>query len=209
MRTADEAIWAHAHTHHNLQGMGTTVVLALCQAAQVHVAHVGDSRVYLLHHSEFRQLTEDHSVVAQLIKEGRITPRRARTHPLRHQITRSLGSREAVADLLCTTWQARDCLLLCSDGLINMVEDRHIKELILQAGRDVAAACEALVARANANGGEDNISVVLAYNDSVHPYGQSWSNFCAIRVSSETGMAGATGDICPFAVTSQEERIGG
>jgi PPM family protein phosphatase len=130
IRTADEAIWTHAHTHDNLWGMGTTVVLALCQGEQVHIAHVGDSRAYLLHRGKFRQLTEDHSVVAQLIKAGRLTPQRGRTHPLRHQITRSLGSREAVADLLCITWQAGDYLLLCSDGLTTMVEDHDIKELI-------------------------------------------------------------------------------
>ena len=165
IRSADEAIWTHAYTHYNLQGMGTTVVLALCQREQVHIAHVGDSRAYLFHHGELRQLTEDHSVVAQLIRAGRLTPRRARTHPLRHQITRSLGSREAVADVLCITWQSGDYLLLCSDGLTNMVEDHDIKELILQGGLDVPAACEALVTRANANGGEDNVSVVLAYND--------------------------------------------
>jgi PPM family protein phosphatase len=165
IRTADEAIWTHAYTHHDLQGMGTTVVLALCQGEQVHIAHVGDSRAYLLHHGQLRQLTEDHSVVARLIKTGRLTPRRGRTHPLRHQITRSLGSRQAVADLLCMTWQAGDYLLLCSDGLTNMVEDPDIKELILQGNTDLRAACEALVTRANANGGEDNTSVILAYHD--------------------------------------------
>jgi PPM family protein phosphatase len=165
IRTADEAIWTHAYTHHDLRGMGTTVVLALCQGEQVHIAHVGDSRAYLLHHGELRQLTEDHSVVARLIKRGRLTPRRGRTHPLRHQITRSLGSRQAVADLLCMTWRAGDYLLLCSDGLTNMVEDHDIKELILQRDTDVRAACEALVTRANADGGEDNITVILAYHD--------------------------------------------
>jgi serine/threonine protein phosphatase PrpC len=165
IRTADEAIWTHACTHNNLRGMGTTVVLALCQGEHVHVAHVGDSRAYLLHDREFRQLTEDHSVVAQLITTGRLTPRRGRTHPLRHQITRSLGSREAVADLLYITWHAGDYLLLCSDGLTNTVEDHDIKELILQGGTDVHAAWEALVTRANVDGGEDNISVVLALND--------------------------------------------
>ena len=164
IRTADEAIWTHAYTHQNVWGMGTTVVLALCQGEQVHIAHVGDSRAYLLHHGELRQLTEDHSVVAQLIKAGELTPRGGRRHPLRHLITRSLGSREAVADLLCITWRAGDHLLLCSDGLTNMVEDLDIKELILAADTDVQAACEALVARANANGGEDNISVILAYH---------------------------------------------
>jgi serine/threonine protein phosphatase PrpC len=165
IRAADETIWTYAHKHHKLRGMGTTVVLALCQGEQVHIAHVGDSRAYLLHHGELRQLTEDHSVVAQLIKAGRLTPRRSRTHPLRHQITRNLGSREAVADLLCITWQAGDYLLLCSDGLTNMVEDHDIKELIRQGDTDVRAACEALITRANANGGEDNISIILAYNN--------------------------------------------
>jgi serine/threonine protein phosphatase PrpC len=165
IRTADEAVWAKAQAHRELRDMGTTVVLALCQGDQVHVAHVGDSRAYLLHHGELRQLTEDHSVVARLIKAGQITPRAARSHPLRHQITRYLGSRDAVAELYCITWQRGDYLLLCSDGLTNMVEDHHIAALILRGGTDVQAACEALVARANANGGEDNISVILAQRD--------------------------------------------
>jgi PPM family protein phosphatase len=165
IHTADEVIWTTAHTHRELQDMGTTVVLALCQGDQIHIAHVGDSRAYLLHDGELRQLTEDHSVVAQLIKAGQLTPRKARSHPLRHQITRNLGRRGAVADLHCVTWQRGDSLLLCSDGLTNMVDDRHIAELILRAGTDVQAACEALVARANANGGKDNISVILARKD--------------------------------------------
>jgi len=98
----------------------------------------------------------------QLLKAGQLTPRQARAHRLRHQITRSVGSGKAVAELRCVTWHPGDHLLLCSDGLTNMVADRHLKALILQARGDVQAACEALVARANANGGEDNISVVLA-----------------------------------------------
>jgi protein phosphatase len=162
IRTADEAISSKAREHRKLREMGTTVVLALCQGDQVHIAHVGDSRAYLHHHGELRQLTEDHSVVAQLIRAGQLTPRRARSHPLRHQITRSLGGRAAVAELRCVTWQHGDLLLLCSDGLTTMVEDRQIEELIRRGGMDVQAACEALVARANAEGGEDNTSVILA-----------------------------------------------
>jgi serine/threonine protein phosphatase PrpC len=164
IRAADEAIRTHARMHRTLRGMGTTVVLALCRGEQVHIAHVGDSRAYLLHDGELRQLTEDHSVVARLVRAGQLTPRRARTHPLRHQITRSLGSREAVADSLRITWQSGDYLLLCSDGLTTMVEDHRIAELVRQCNTDVQAACETLVARANANGGEDNVSVILAYN---------------------------------------------
>jgi serine/threonine protein phosphatase PrpC len=165
IHTADEAIWTTASAHRELRDMGTTVVLALCRGDQVHVAHVGDSRAYLLHERELRLLTEDHSVVARLIKAGQLTPARARSHPLRHQITRFLGNRQAVAELCCVPWWPGDYLLLCSDGLTNMLEDHHLKELILQSGADVQAACEALVARANANGGEDNISVILAYQD--------------------------------------------
>jgi serine/threonine protein phosphatase PrpC len=165
IRTADDAIWVSARVQRALRGMGTTIVLALCQGDQVHLAHVGDSRAYLLQGGELRQLTEDHSVVAELIKAGLLTPGGARSHPLRHQITRSLGRREAVADLHCITWQRGDYLLLCSDGLTTMVEDHHIAELIRRCGPDVQAACEALVAQANANGGEDNISVILAYRD--------------------------------------------
>jgi len=165
IRAADEAIWTQARTHRKLRGMGTTVVLALCQGEQVHLAHVGDSRAYLLHGGRLRQLTEDHSVVAQLIKAGQLTPRQARAHRLRHQITRSVGNGKAVAELRCVTWHPGDHLLLCSDGLTTMVADRHLQALLLQAGGDVQAACEALVARANAQGGEDNISVMLAQRE--------------------------------------------
>jgi protein phosphatase len=98
----------------------------------------------------------------QLRQAGQLTPRQARTHPQRHQITRSVGSGKAVADLTCVTWHPGDHLLLCSDGLTTMVADRHLQALILQAGGNVQAACEALVARANVQGGADNITVVLA-----------------------------------------------
>jgi PPM family protein phosphatase len=165
IRTANEAILTNAHAHPELHGMGTTVVLAFCQGDQVHIAHVGDSRAYLLQHGTLRQLTEDHSVVARLIKAGQLAPRKARSHPLRHQITRSLGSREADAELNCITWRRTDYLLLCSDGLTNMVEDHQIEELIRRGGTDVQAICETLIAQANANGGTDNISVILAYRD--------------------------------------------
>lgn len=162
---ADAAIQTYARRHPKLEGMGTTVVVALCRGDQVHIAHVGDSRAYLLHNGELRQLTEDHSVVTQLLKAGQLTPEEARSHPFRHMITRYLGNGNAFAEISYLTWQPGDYLMLCSDGLTNMVEDAHIAELILQGGTDVETACEALVERANANGGEDNISVILAYRD--------------------------------------------
>jgi protein phosphatase len=166
IRNAHEEICARAAENPNLANMGTTVVLALCQRDTVHIAHVGDSRAYLIHHGRMRQLTEDHSVVAQLIKAGQLTPKEARHHRLRHMITRCLGGPDtALPDLQCMAWAQGDSLLLCSDGLTNMVEDRAIKKLVVQGGADVQTTCEKLVDLAKTNGGTDNITVVLAYKD--------------------------------------------
>jgi protein phosphatase len=165
IRTADAAIWTKAREQRQWRGMGTTVVLALCREAQISLAHVGDSRAYLLHQGALRQVTEDHAVVAEWLKAGQLTPRQARRHPLRHQITRYLGRGNALAELHCVPWEYGDMLLLCSDGLTTMVADRHIAALVRRGGTDLQTICEALVARANANGGEDNISVILAYRD--------------------------------------------
>jgi len=163
---AHEAICARAAANPDLSNMGTTVVLVLCQRDTVHIAHVGDSRAYLLHHGRMRQLTEDHSVVGELIKVGQLTPRAARHHRLRHLITRSVGGPDCASpDLQCLPWALGDFLLLCSDGLTNMVEERAIRKLIVQGGADVHATSAKLVALAKTNGGTDNITVVLAYNE--------------------------------------------
>jgi len=116
--------------------MGTTVVVALCRGDQVHIAHVGDSRAYLLHNGGLRQLTEDHSVVTRLLKAGQLTLEEARSHPFRHMITRYRGNGNAFAEISYLTWQPGDYLMLCSDGLTNMVDDAHIAELILHGGTD-------------------------------------------------------------------------
>jgi PPM family protein phosphatase len=165
LRTANEAIRTQARAHRPLRGMGTTVVLALCHGAWVYVAHVGDSRAYLFHQGVLRQLTEDHSVVAQLVQAGQLTPQQARRHSLRHQLTRWLGGREVEAAVHGVSWEPGDILLLCSDGLTTMVADRSIAALLRRGGKDLQAICAALVARANAQGGEDNISVILAQRD--------------------------------------------
>jgi serine/threonine protein phosphatase PrpC len=165
IRSAHEEICARATANPDLNNMGMTVVLAFCQRDTAHIAHVGDSRAYLLHHGKMQQLTEDHSVVAELIKARQLTPRAARHHRLRHLITRSLGAPESASpDLQCLPWAPGDCLLLCSDGLTNMVEERAIRKCIVQGGADVQATCAQLVALAKTNGGTDNITVVLAHN---------------------------------------------
>jgi PPM family protein phosphatase len=165
LQTANATIRTQARTHRSFRGMGTTVVLALCHGAWVHLAHVGDSRAYLFHQGVLRQVTQDHTVVAQLLQAGQLTPRQARRHPLRHQLTRWLGGREVVPEVQSVPWQPGDRLLLCSDGLTTMVADRHIAALLRPRGTDLHAVCTALVARANAQGGEDNISVILAQRD--------------------------------------------
>ena len=166
IHSAHEEIWARAAANPDLNNMGTTVVLALCQRDKIHIAHVGDSRAYLMHQGKMRQHTEDHSVVGELIKAGQLTPRAARHHHLRHVITRSLGGTDSASpDLRCIPWALGDFLLLCSDGLTNMVEDSAIRKLIAQGGADVQATCAKLVALAKTNGGTDNITVVLAYKE--------------------------------------------
>lgn len=166
IQRAHAEVRARAAANPALHERGTTVVVALCQGDTVHIAHVGDSRAYRLHRGEMRQLTEDHSVVAQLVKAGQLTPKEARRHPLRHRITRCLGSPDAAQpDLQCLAWEPGDYLLLCSDGLTNMVEDRNIQKLLLKGGEDVQASCEALVDLANASGGQDNITLIVAHRD--------------------------------------------
>jgi protein phosphatase len=124
---------------------------------------MGDSRAYLAAEGTLRRLTRDHSLVGEMIESGELTPRRARRHPLRNVITRSLGGRGlSKLDQQTVTWKAGECLLLCSDGLTNMVEDEDLLKVILRAGGDLGQTCRALVEKANAKGGRDNISVIVA-----------------------------------------------
>jgi len=162
---AHEAILAKAAGDPDLRGMGTTVVLALSRPGVLHIAHVGDSRAYLFDSRKrsLRQLTRDHSLVAQMVEAGQITPKEARSHRLRNYLMRSLGSSAPLeVDAQAVPWGPGDCLLLCSDGLTNMVDDRGIEKLLVRSAGDLDGGCRALVAAANAKGGKDNISVILA-----------------------------------------------
>ncbi len=160
---AGEAIRLRAAEDSRLQDMGTTLVLAICRGDQIQLGHMGDSRAYLAAEGTLRRLTRDHSLVGEMIESGELTPRRARRHPLRNVITRSLGGRGlSKLDQQTVTWKAGECLLLCSDGLTNMVEDEDLLKVILRAGGDLGQTCRALVEKANAKGGRDNISVIVA-----------------------------------------------
>lgn len=145
----------------SLAGMGTTLTL-LCftSDATVQVAHVGDSRCYLLRDGELRQITADHTLVNELIELGRIQPEEAERHPHRHLITRVLGLGPLIVDTAILPLDEGDRLLLCTDGLTDMVSDFGIRQ-ILAAGEGVEATVWALIEHANAAGGVDNTTVVV------------------------------------------------
>jgi PPM family protein phosphatase len=159
---ANRAIYASARETEEYSGMGTTVVALLVEGSRVAVAHVGDSRAYRVRRGRIRQLTDDHSIVGELLRRHEITPDDAREHPHRHVLTRALGVRGHVQpDLAELTLSRGDLFVLCSDGLTNHVEDHEIAKLVSEA-EDLEAGCNALIELANHRGGEDNITVALA-----------------------------------------------
>jgi PPM family protein phosphatase len=158
---ANRAILAAADEDDALRGMATTCTAALVRGRVARIAHVGDSRAYLLHEGRLAQLTDDHSLVAELVREGRLSPEEAAVHPGRSVIFRALGSMPDVeVDTLEVVLDADDRLLLCSDGLTSMLGDPAIAT-VLRDVADTRTAVESLVTRANAAGGTDNITVVL------------------------------------------------
>jgi protein phosphatase len=144
------------------EGMATTVAAVLVDGDTAHLAHVGDSRIYLWRAGGISLLTSDHSWVNEQIQSGIISPEQARSHPLRNVVTRALGGRsDLVVDIQARRMGPGEVLLLCSDGLTTMIGDEDIACILDEAGGDVARAATALVDEANERGGEDNITVVL------------------------------------------------
>lgn len=145
----------------DLKGMGATVALMLIRDEQAHIAHMGDSRVYLWRAGCMEQLTADHSIVSILLRDGEITPQEAKTHPARGNLSRFVGMPgEVYPDVRTVPLEEDDRLMLCTDGLTGMVSDSDIAD-ILGDNDDPQQACEALVAAANEAGGKDNITVVV------------------------------------------------
>ena len=157
---AGEVIHDYAEAHPEYKGMGTTVVVLLLHGGNAYVGHVGDSRVYLLRDGAIEQVTEDHSLVAESIREGLITEEEARRHRMRNVITRALGFDKAVeVDVSVRAVRRGDQYLLCSDGLSGKVQDAEMADFV---GRyRLQEAARQLVGLACARGGEDNITVVL------------------------------------------------
>jgi protein phosphatase len=158
---ANTAVWDKAAGDTELAGMGTTLTAAVFDETTLTIAHVGDSRAYLLRDDRLERLTTDHSLVEELIRDGRLTEEQAAVHPQRSIITRALGVDSSVdVDVYSLVLQGGDRVILCSDGLTSMVRPAGIAE-ILRAQPDPTAAANALVDAANAAGGEDNITVVV------------------------------------------------
>ena len=161
IQEANRRIYERAQIDTNASGMGTTVTAAIVEGGRVAIGHVGDSRAYRIHAGALEQLTDDHSLVADLMRSGRLTPEEADTHPQRSVITRALGTdAEVDVDTFTVAAEPGDVFLLCSDGLTTMVGNDEILRLVAESS-GLESAAKALVKAANRHGGEDNVTVVL------------------------------------------------
>lgn len=158
--TANQKLRHKAMELEELSGMGTTVVVATCQEKLLTIANVGDSRLYIVN-EEISQITKDHSLVEEMVRLGGLSKELARSHPDKNIITRAIGATDDLhIDFFNVNIKKGDMILLCSDGLTNMLEDDQIHE-ILKSQASIARKAEQLIEAANGNGGRDNIAVIL------------------------------------------------
>ena len=157
---ANEEIYEKAKEE-EYSGMGTTVVASTIIGSTLFVANVGDSRLYIIN-DEIKQITKDHSLVEEMVRAGELNKEEARFHPNKNVITRAIGANQSVAaDYFEVFLQAGDIILLCSDGLSNMLGDAEILEIVKDCNDDIEAAGKRLIDKANENGGKDNIAIVI------------------------------------------------
>ncbi len=161
IQEANRRVYDRATSDPTASGMGTTMTVALVEDMTVLIGHVGDSRAYLLRAERMEQLTEDHSLVNELLKSGKLSAEEAQVHPQRSVITRAVGTDPDVdVDAFSIEAEDGDLFLLCSDGLTDMVEDEDILDMLHRHRDDLDRAVKSLVAAANRGGGEDNITAV-------------------------------------------------
>jgi protein phosphatase len=160
IRKANDLLIAEAREDETKNGMGTTLVAATIIGHRLFVANVGDSRLYVIS-DRIRQITKDHSLVEEMVRLGEMAESEARKHPRKNIITRAIGAADQVeADFFEVELGEKDTILLCSDGLTNMVEDSAIEEIIF-AKENVETKVNTLIQNANANGGRDNITATI------------------------------------------------
>jgi len=162
IQEANRRVYQRSSQDAAVSGMGTTMTVALVEEGAVFFGHVGDSRAYLIRDGKLEQLTEDHSLVAELVRSGKLSPEEAETHPQRSVITRALGTDPDVdVDTFSIPTQPGDLFMLCSDVLTSMVEDDVILSTVEKHRDNLQTAAKALIRAANKGGGEDNITVVF------------------------------------------------
>ena len=162
IQEANRRVYEAAASDDARAGMGTTITAALVDSDTVHIGHVGDSRAYRVRDGVLEQLTEDHSLVAELVRSGKLSPEEADVHPQRSVITRVLGTDPEVdVDTFEVEAQPGDVFMICSDGLTSMVDDDAILAVLGQGGKTLQQRARSLVDAANRGGGEDNITVIL------------------------------------------------
>ena len=161
IESANTEIITQAQKDEKLRGMGTTMVAATIVGHYAYVANVGDSRLYVAG-EQIQQITKDHSLVQEMVRMGELNAEEARNHPDKNIITRALGAERTVdVDFFDLKLEPGNVVLMCSDGLSNMVEDDRIGEIISDTDRDLRERGQALISEANRNGGKDNIAIVL------------------------------------------------
>ena len=161
IEAANTEIIDQAQRDEGLRGMGTTMVVATIVGNYAYVANVGDSRLYVVQ-GQIRQVTRDHSLVQEMVRLGEINAEEARNHPDKNIITRALGAEKTVdVDFFALKLEPGNTILMCSDGLSNMVEDRTMEEIITNPDKDITWKGDTLIREANQNGGKDNIAVIL------------------------------------------------
>jgi PPM family protein phosphatase len=162
IQEANRRVFERARDDASASGMGTTMTVALVEDDHVTIGHVGDSRAYRLRNGSLEQLTEDHSLVAELVRSGKLSPEEAETHPQRSVITRALGTDADVdVDTFSVEVAPGDVFMLCSDGLTTMVEEDRIVDVVGRHRDDLERAAKELIADANRSGGEDNVTIVF------------------------------------------------
>ena len=162
MEYANMVVYEKSKEDKELEGMGTTLEICLIYNNKVYIGHIGDSRIYRIRKEFIRKLTQDHSYVQKLVKEGKITKEQAEVHPQKNMLTRALGCNAFVEpDVMVKGFLKDDILVMCSDGLTNMVKTEIIYQ---EASKNIEQAPKELVRIANENGGKDNVTVVIIKN---------------------------------------------
>lgn len=160
IKKANRELLNHSQVIEDCNGMGTTITLGYIKDAKLYVGHVGDSRAYIIRNEELKQITDDHSLVNELLKNGDISIEEAMKHPQKNVITRAVGTNEDICiDINSFELKENDIILFCSDGLTNMIEEHELKDLFIGI-KDVQEACDSAVSLAKDKGGRDNITVI-------------------------------------------------